>query len=120
MPGSLSNEDEGQDDMDFGDDVPGCSNFNVSVHTAAPVRRGAEDSRVQDTVNTLLIITSERDMVQDRGPGPGPMMGVKDRGPGPGSRTGAHDGGQGPGSRTGAHDGGQGPGSRTGVQDRGP
>lgn len=23
MPGSLSNEDEGQDDMDFEDDVPG-------------------------------------------------------------------------------------------------
>lgn len=23
MPGSLSNEDEGQDDMDFGDDMPG-------------------------------------------------------------------------------------------------
>lgn len=23
MPGSLSNEDEGQDDMDFEDDIPG-------------------------------------------------------------------------------------------------
>lgn len=32
MPGSLSNEDEGQDDMDFGDDLPGEEGGRAVLH----------------------------------------------------------------------------------------
>lgn len=39
MPGSLSNEDEGQDDMDFGDDLPGeLRGGGVSFALFAPLR----------------------------------------------------------------------------------
>lgn len=40
MPGSLSNEDEGQDDMDFGDDLPGevKGEAGCPSHYFAPLR----------------------------------------------------------------------------------
>ena len=40
MPGSLSNEDEGQDDMDFEDDMPGegKGGGGVSFTLFAPLR----------------------------------------------------------------------------------